>query len=202
MLSDIQSPSFYIHIIPIIGGPGCGKGSQCTKLSKEKHLLHLSTGELLRKNTKDNTKKLSLEIQSKINKGELISSELMMKVVNERLRQIQKESVVLLDGFPRNKENLLIWRKEKLNNVKVPMIWYFNCPDELMIKRIAERNNEGRNDSDREVVIKRIKLFREETEPIIEELRAEKGFHEIDLTKSIDEVDKVLSDLLKESHLL
>ena len=202
MLGDITSLSFYINIIPIIGGPGCGKGTQCSKLSKEKNLLHLSTGELLRNISKDNTSNLSIEITSKMNKGELISSELMMKVINERLKQIKKESVVLLDGFPRNKENLIIWRKEKLYNVKIPMIWYFNCPDELMIKRIVERNNEGRNDSDKEIVIKRIKVFREETQPIIEELRNEKGFHEIDLTKSIDEVDKVLTDLLKENCLL
>lgn len=193
-----------LNIIFVIGGPGSGKGSQCAKIALEKGLIHLSTGDLLRDITKDksNNNCLAKEINILTSKGELISSELMMKVLNKKLKTFTKDSVILLDGFPRNKDNLTVWKKDKLSNVKLPMVWYFNCPDWLLSQRILHRNNEGRNDSRDEIVKKRIQIYKDETEPVIEELRSHKGFKEIDLTKSIEEVDKLLCEILKENNLL
>ena len=193
-----------LNIIFVIGGPGSGKGSQCAKIALEKGLIHLSTGDLLRDIIKDKSDNNSLakEINILMSKGELISSELMMKVLNQKLKSFTRDSVILLDGFPRNKDNLSVLKKDILSNVKLSLIWYYNCPDWLLSQRILHRNNEGRNDSSEEIVKKRIQIYKEETEPIIEELKSHKGFKEIDLTKSIEEVDKVLCEILRDYNLL
>ena len=84
-----------LNIIFVIGGPGSGKGSQCAKIALEKGLIHLSTGDLLRDIIKDKSDNNSLakEINILMSKGELISSELMMKVLNQKLKSFSQNGL-------------------------------------------------------------------------------------------------------------
>ena len=104
------------HLL-FLGAPGAGKGTQAEFLSKTYSYLHLSTGELLRKEIKMNTI-LGNQVRDIIERGELVSDELVLKIVRQNLTRVNKGWI--LDGFPRNlsQANSL---NEVLNEINQPL---------------------------------------------------------------------------------
>ena len=150
------------HLL-FLGPPGAGKGTQAALLSEATSYLHLSTGELLRKEI-DLATDLGKQVKDIMNKGELVSDQLVLEIVKKNLQRDNKGWI--LDGYPRNLSQV-----KSLNNVlanlnePVEIVFYLDIPDEVLIKRLLLR---GRTDDNEETIKTRLKIYKETTEPLIE----------------------------------
>ncbi len=162
------------HLL-FLGAPGSGKGTQAELISQSNSYLHLSTGELLRKEIEMNTI-LGMEVKDIINKGELVSDELVLKIVRQNL--VEDNKGWILDGFPRN-----LSQANSLNEVLIEInqslevVFYLDIPEEVLIERLLLR---GRKDDTEETIRTRFNIYKETTEPLI------KYFKDLSLLEYID----------------
>ena len=125
--------------IIMLGGPGSGKGSVGGILADYYKIPHISTGDIFRSEIKNETK-LGLEIKELIANGQLVSDELTIKIVENRLLQPDCENGVVLDGFPRTEEQAIALEKfMKENNRKIDSAVELDVSDEDLTKRIVNR---------------------------------------------------------------
>ena len=123
------------HLL-FLGAPGAGKGTQAELLSQAYSYLHLSTGELLRKEIKMNTN-LGKQVKDIINRGEVVSAELVLKIVKQNLNKDNKGWI--LDGYPRN-----LSQANSLNKVlieidqQLDVVFYLDIPEEVLIKFVKD----------------------------------------------------------------
>ena len=121
------------HLL-FLGAPGAGKGTQADLLSKANSYLHLSTGELLRKEIEIDSN-LGRQVKDIINRGELVNDELVLKIVRQNLDNDNKGWI--LDGYPRNlsQANSL---NEVLIEINQPLevVFYLDIPEEVLVKRL------------------------------------------------------------------
>ena len=166
-----------------IGPPGAGKGTQANLFSEKYELDHLSTGDLLRDEVSSGSE-LGIKASKVMNKGELVSDELVLSIVERRLVNIQKGW--LLDGFPRNvnQANSLQNLLEKINQ-PLEAVVSITIPDKYLIKRLLAR---GREDDNEEVIANRLKIYREKTSPLIDLYSKQGILLDIDGNADIDVV--------------
>jgi adenylate kinase len=155
--------------IVILGAPGSGKGTQAALLVKELGLIHISSGELLRSAAKAGTE-LGLKAKSIIDRGELVSDEIMLGLIKERLSQTDIEGKFILDGYPRNiiQASAL---DELLNELNQPVdeALQIDVDVEIAVMRIAKRAaKEGRSDDTEEVARNRMKIYSQQTAPVVD----------------------------------
>ena len=150
------------HLL-FLGPPGAGKGTQAVLLSKRNSYLHLSTGELLRKEIDSGTE-LGKQVKDIMNKGELVSDQLVLEIVKMNLKRDNKGWI--LDGYPRNLSQVKSLN-DVLTNINQPLevVFYLDIPDEVLIKRLLMR---GRKDDNEKTIITRLQIYKETTEPLIE----------------------------------
>ena len=128
------------HLL-FLGAPGAGKGTQAKLLSQTNSYLHLSTGELLRKEIEINSI-LGIQVKDIMNRGELVSDELVLKIVKQNL--VKDNKGWILDGYPRN-----LSQANSLNEVlteinqSLEVVFYLDIPEEVLVKRLLLR---GRKD--------------------------------------------------------
>ena len=150
------------HLL-FLGAPGAGKGTQAEFLSQNYSYLHLSTGELLRREIEMNTT-LGRQVKDIINSGELVSDELVLEIVRQNLNKDNKGWI--LDGYPRNlsQANSL---NEVLIEINQPLevVFYLDIPEEVLIKRLLLR---GRKDDTEETIRTRVDIYKKTTEPLIQ----------------------------------
>ena len=150
------------HLL-FLGPPGAGKGTQAELISQSNSYLHLSTGELLRKEIEMNTV-LGVQVKDIINRGELVNDDLVLKIVKQNLAKDNKGWI--LDGYPRNlsQANSL---NEVLIEINQPLeqVFYLDIPEEVLIKRLLLR---GRKDDTEETIRTRVEIYKKTTEPLIE----------------------------------
>ena len=174
------------RVVFVIGGPGSGKGTQCAKIKDEFKYNHMSTGDVLRTVVKEKKAPGWQELEADMKEGKLISSQKLISFVKVGIVASQNKKI-LLDGFPRNKENLDEWNKQMKDVADVVAVVYFELADEVMKERLLGRN-EGRADYNEETIAKRISTFNEETKPVIEAYEREGKVIRIDASKSVDDV--------------
>ena len=176
-----------------LGPPGAGKGTQANLFCKKYGLVHLSTGDLLRDEVSSGSV-LGLKAAEVMNKGELVSDELVLSIVEGRL--LNTNEGWLLDGFPRNvnQANSLANLLEKLKQPLEGVI-LIKIADDYLIKRLLER---GRKDDNEQVIINRLKIYRDKTSPLIDLYKKQGILKEIEGNADIDVVfsciEKSLAD--------
>jgi len=150
------------HLL-FLGAPGAGKGTQAELLSQTNSYLHLSTGELLRKEIEMNTTLVILE-KDIINRWALVSLDLALKIVIHNIVKDNKGGI--LDGYPRNlsQANSL---NEVLTEINQPLelVFYLDIPEEVLIKRLLLR---GRKDDTEKTIRTRVDIYKKTTEPLIQ----------------------------------
>ena len=153
-----------------LGPPGAGKGTQASILANSLGILHISTGELLRKERKDKTKR-GVEAQSYIDRGALVPDRIVMEIVQEQLTKPEAQAGWILDGFPRNVsqagalDELLMGLSQKSCDCAVS----FDVPESVLVERLKKRAiKEKRTDDTPEVLRNRLKIYHEETAPLID----------------------------------
>ena len=162
------------HLL-FLGAPGAGKGTQAELLSQSNSYLHLSTGELLRKEIAMNTI-LGRKVKDVMNRGELVSDVLVLKIVRQNLDKVNNGWI--LDGYPRN-----LSQANSLNQVLIEInqplevVFYLDIPEEVLIKRLLLR---GRKDDTEKTIRKRVEIYKKTTEPLIQ------YFNDLSLLEYID----------------
>ena len=177
---------------------GCGKGTQCKRIVENFKYQSFSTGDLLRKYVKE--KKDGYEaIENQMKEGKLISSETLMKVLKEYIINSQNKKI-LVDGYPRNQENIDVWEKEMKDLVEVKGALYIEVSNEEMKKRLLGRN-EGRADDNEKTILKRINVFEKETRPLAPIFEKQGILVRIDCNRTKEEIFEDIKKKLVELKL-
>ena len=173
-----------------LGPPGAGKGTQAGLMSKASQYLHLSTGELLRKEV-DLKTNLGIQVKEVINSGKLVNDELVLEIVRKNL--LKKNKGWILDGYPRNisQANSLNKVLEDINQV-LEMVFYLDVNEEILVKRLLSR---GRADDNENTIRTRLSIYKETTEPLIEFYRDKNILKYIDGDREL----KIISDEIKQN---
>jgi adenylate kinase len=153
--------------IVLLGAPGSGKGTQAAMLKAELRVPHISTGDLLRAAIKAGTP-LGLKAKAVVDAGELVSDDIVLGMLEERLSQPDARSGFILDGYPRNiaQCNALEGLLERLRQ-PLDVVLKLKVPSELIVSRLAGRAAaEGRKDDDPDTVRKRLNVYAEQTAPV------------------------------------
>ncbi len=178
----------------LIGGPGAGKGAQAVLLKEKFDIPHISTGEMLR-NEVDRGTKTGLQIAHILQKGELVSDELMLTMVEDRLRQPDCQNGFILDGFPRTRgqakglETILA----KLGRPDITVL-YIEVSDRELFWRLQNR---GRTDDADSTIQHRIRKFHEQTEPAITYYEEKGNLIHINGEQPVEAVTKEILSVLE-----
>ncbi len=167
-----------------LGPPGAGKGTQADLLCQDQGLLHLSTGDLLRAEVEASTD-LGKKAAALMDKGELVSDELVLSIVEKRLLE-NKSNGWLLDGFPRNLSQA-VELKLLLQRINQPIeaVLLLELNDEVLMERLLSR---GRKDDNEKVIRHRLEVYREKTAPLIDFYRKEGLLNSLKANGEINEI--------------
>ena len=181
----------------LFGPPGAGKGTQAKFLIDKFNITQISTGDMLREEVNSNSD-LGKVAKSIMDKGDLVSDEIIMSIIKERIKKQDCKNGFILDGFPRtliqaeNLDNLLKKMKLKINKVIE-----INVDEELLLKRIMNRASESKNirDDDNSNILKnRITVYKKDTLPV---LRYYKDLNKLKTVDGMQSIEKVSEDILK-----
>ena len=187
-------------IIILLGPPGSGKGTQANFIQSKLSIPHLSTGDILRQSVQNETN-LGIKVKDIMAEGKLVSDDLVLGVIKERISQSDCDQGFILDGYPRN-----IVQAESLNivlkdiNRNIDRILFLDVDFAVLQSRIESRSKENneqkRVDDTSEVLIKRLDEYRSQTAPLSEYYKKDKKFKKINGMKSISEVSLDIENFL------
>lgn len=211
--------------IVLLGPPGVGKGTQARILSETKRLVHVSSGDLFRENLKNQTE-LGKLAKSYMDKGELVPDDVTISMIKDRISRPDCEAGAILDGFPRTPaqaDALEVMLKEFKGSVDA--VPYITAAEKILVERASGRwtcraqghiyhekfnppkqagvcDVDGsevyqREDDKVETVTKRIRVYLEQTMPLVDYYRKAGKLIEIDGTQAVEHVTKVLMSALK-----
>jgi UMP-CMP kinase len=160
-------------VIFVLGGPGAGKGTQSDLLLQNYPCVHLSAGQLLREEVQNKDSPHSAMIEDCLSAGRIVPVEISLSLLQEAMRKDSgKSTVFLVDGFPRNFDNLKGWVRCMEEVAVVVGVLFYRCPLDILENRILERGKvSGRSDDNVESLRRRFKTFEDETLPVIDTLR-------------------------------
>lgn len=179
--------------ILIFGPPGSGKGTQAARIAERRDIAHISTGDMLREAVAAETD-LGLQVRAIIERGDLVTDELMLGLVKERLGQADAKEGFLLDGFPRTvaqAESLLELAAKE--NRPIELVVLLDVPDEELLERALAR---GRADDTKETIHHRLSVYREQTEPVLEALAGKVTIETIDGVGDLDSITERIERVL------
>ncbi|MEN8237870.1 MAG: adenylate kinase [Actinomycetota bacterium] len=151
--------------ILFLGPPGAGKGTQAAMIAKALHIPHISTGEMLRGAVARGTD-LGKEVEGVMAAGDLVSDELVVAIVDERLSEPDANCGYLLDGFPRNTAQAEALNDAVVNAIGTVVLLEADA-DELVTRLMKRAAEEGRADDNEETIRRRLEVYEAETAPLV-----------------------------------
>ena len=210
------------HRLILFGPPGAGKGTQARVLAGKFHIKHISTGDLLRAQVKANTP-MGQQASQYMNSGQLVPDSLILAMVEQ---EIKAAPGFVLDGFPRSLEQARALR-EMLERLQLPLdrVILLDVPDQVLVERLGMRRfcpqcqrtyhlvsnkprQEGvcdvdqavlkqRSDDQEEVIRKRLKVYHDQTEPMLQYFETSPGVVKLSGEGSIEEVQRRLLESIQ-----
>ena len=167
----------------LLGPPGAGKGTQAEKLAEKLEIPQISTGELFRRNI-DNGTKLGLEAKHYLDAGDLVPSDLTNQLVDDRLNDPDTTNGFILDGYPRSVDQAkALHEMLERRGTDLDAVVEFRVSQDELLQRLKAR---GRADDTDDVILNRMKVYRDETAPLLEYYRDE--LKTVDAVGAVDEV--------------
>jgi UMP-CMP kinase len=159
------------QVVFVLGGPGAGKGTNCQRIVDDFGFIHLSAGDLLRAERKNPASEHGELINTYIKEGQIVPVEITVGLLKKAMEEHSAEghTKFLVDGFPRNRDNLDGWKRVMGNYCSVEFVLFLTAPEDIMEERLLERGKtSGRADDNIESVRKRFKTFVDSSMPIVE----------------------------------
>ena len=199
----------------LIGAPAAGKGTQARKLIAKYSLAYISTGDMLRAEVAKGSE-LGLKVKEIMSSGSLVSDDLIISIVKERIKEDDCKNGFILDGFPRT-----VVQAEKLDEIGgIDKAIYINCPDDVLLERITARETcpkcgasynklaapsqvkgicdvcgehlTQRKDDTIEAGKARLETFHSQSEPLVEYYKKQGKLFEVDGLSGIDNVTEAI----------
>ncbi|MBW2427307.1 MAG: adenylate kinase [Deltaproteobacteria bacterium] len=184
--------------IVLLGPPGAGKGTQAVTLVEDLGIPHVSTGDMLRAAVKAGTP-VGLKAKAVMEAGELVSDEIVIGIAGERLSEDDASKGFLLDGFPRT-----IAQAEALEGLLAKLGVELDCclaltvENESVVQRLLKRAEiEGRADDNEETIRERMRVYDQETAPLLDFYRSRGRLVEVSGMGTIEEVGQRVREALK-----
>lgn len=189
------SGSAFGQIVILLGAPASGKGTQAKFITNTLNLKHISTGDLLRENIKNQTA-LGLEAKTYMEIGKLVPDELVLNMLFDLISKSECQKGYLLDGFPRTLAQAEAFDKMIGRDVKYTVI-NIEVPDDVLLQRIAGRQLlEGRADDTQEIARERLNVYKEQTKPLVAYYIKKGVLFEVDGNKDIKSVQDDITNIL------
>jgi adenylate kinase len=184
--------------ILLLGPQGSGKGTQAKRLAADHRIPHISTGDMFRAAMEAGSE-LGLKIKPIYDRGDLVPDDLTVALIRERLAEPDTGLGFILDGFPRN-----LAQSEALDEMlividrPIEVVLFFDVPDDVAMERMRKRAaDEQRTDDTPDAMAKRLSLYHELTEPVVEHYRVTGKLVPLHAERSIEEVDAEIEDALR-----
>ncbi len=184
----------------LVGPPGSGKGTQAKQIAEKYNLAHISTGDVLRKEVKEQTP-LGKQAKAIMDRGELVSDDIVIGMIQNFIDNTKGTNGFLYDGFPRT-----VAQAEALNtmlhkkNMLVNSIIFMDADDDIFVQRIQQRAQlEGRaDDADINVVKKRLQEYYQKTFPVksFYEMKHSEYFYSVKADQAVENVFKDICQIL------
>ena len=181
----------------VLGPQGSGKGTQAVRLSEDHGIPHISTGEMFRSAIEAGSE-LGRAVEPILAAGELVPDELTVSLIRDRLSEPDAARGFVLDGFPRNLD-----QAEALDAMLAEIgktldaVLFFDLSDEVALERLLGRSrDEGRHDDTPEVIQRRLAIYHEQTEPVVERYRATGKLVPLHAERPIADVAAEIADAL------
>ncbi|KAG2229582.1 adenylate kinase-domain-containing protein [Thamnidium elegans] len=190
-----------VTVVFVLGGPGAGKGTQCSNIKRDYDFVHLSAGDLLRDEQKREGSEYGELIQNYIRDGLIVPMEVTIALLENAMKEVINETGkkrFLIDGFPRKMDQA---NKFEETVVESKFVLYFTCTEETLLDRLLKRGeSSGRIDDNIESIRKRFQVFKESSYPVIEAFEAKDKVRQINSEQSIEavysEVKRVFDEAL------
>lgn len=179
----------------IFGPPGAGKGTQAQFISKRYSIPHISTGDIFRENIANNTP-LGVEARRYSEAGELVPDSVTNAMVRDRLSQDDTADGFLLDGYPRTPAQADALEHMLPDGAVIHTVLNMIVSEEEIISRLSKR---GRSDDEESTIRKRLRIYRETTEPIAEYYRTKGILSDIQGIGSIEDITRRIIEAI-ENH--
>jgi adenylate kinase len=179
--------------IILLGPPGAGKGTQAKEIVARFGIPHISTGDLLREQVASGSE-LGNRVKAILDSGDLVTDEIVMEMVDDRISRPDCEKGFLLDGVPRTvKQAEILASMLDKRNVALSAVVQISVPDEVLLARIRSRGiaNAGtRTDDTAEVAAKRLEVYRAQTAPVASYYKDRGALKVVDGVGSVGEVSE------------
>ncbi|KAF8270397.1 UMP-CMP kinase [Lactarius quietus] len=185
-----------VTVIFVLGGPGAGKGTQCSLLVKKYNFAHLSAGDLLRAEQDRPDSEFGDLIRRYIREGEIVPMEVTIKLLENAMDAVLVSKTgegwgdgkgrFLIDGFPRKMDQALKFEEDVCTS---SLVLFFTTDEQTMLDRLMERSKtSGRDDDNIESIKKRFVTYKETTMPVIEHYEKIGKVAQVDSSPAVDEV--------------
>ncbi len=180
----------------VLGPQGSGKGTQAKRISAEHEIPHVSTGDMFR--ALDDATPLGREVNEIMERGDLVPDEITIRMIRDRLAADDAADGFILDGFPRN-----LAQAEALDEMLreigrgLDVIFFFDLDDETAkVRALGRAHEEGRTDDTPETIARRLDVYHEQTEPVVEYYRTTGKLVPLHAGRTVEDVSAEIEDAL------